>query len=104
MDFSGGKLKQKRFFHSVEGPLELHSSALSLIGGVHIGARALLDINLIWFGYIARISPILFDFIVVVSFPLYCFFKSTKYIFYIFMVFQGWFGAYDPQRNSGKAG
>ncbi len=32
------------------------SSALSLIGGVHIGAIALLDINLIWFGYIARLS------------------------------------------------
>ncbi len=28
-------------------------SALSFIGGVHIGARVLLDINLIWFGYIA---------------------------------------------------
>ncbi len=32
------------------------SSALSLIGGVHIGARALLDIKLLWFGYIARLS------------------------------------------------
>ncbi len=32
------------------------SSALSLIGRVHIGARALLDINLIWFGYIARLT------------------------------------------------
>ncbi len=31
------------------------SSALSFIEGVHIGARALLDINLIWFGYIARL-------------------------------------------------
>jgi len=29
------------------------SSALSLIGGVHVGASALLDINLRWFGYIA---------------------------------------------------
>jgi hypothetical protein len=28
----------------------------SPIGGVHIGARALLDINLIEFGYIARLS------------------------------------------------
>ncbi len=37
----------------LEGPL---SSALSFIGGVHIGARALLDINLIWFGYIACLS------------------------------------------------
>jgi hypothetical protein len=41
----------------VEGPLRYGSSEISLIGGVHIGARALLDINLIWFGYIARISP-----------------------------------------------
>ncbi len=32
------------------------SSALSLIGGVHIGARPMLVINLIWFGYIARLS------------------------------------------------
>ncbi len=30
------------------------SSALLFIGGVHIGVRALLDINFIWFGYIAR--------------------------------------------------
>jgi hypothetical protein len=29
----------------IEGPL-IYSSALSLIGGVHVGARALLDINL----------------------------------------------------------
>ncbi len=26
------------------------------IGGVHIGARALLDHKLIWFGYITRLS------------------------------------------------
>ncbi len=32
--------------------------ALSCKGGVHIGARALLDINLIWFGYIARLSQL----------------------------------------------
>jgi hypothetical protein len=32
------------------------SSALSLTGRVHIGARALLDMNLIWFGFIARLS------------------------------------------------
>jgi hypothetical protein len=25
------------------------------VGGVHIGARALLDMNFIWFGYIARL-------------------------------------------------
>jgi hypothetical protein len=31
-------------------------SALSLIGGFQIGAKALLDVNLIWFGYIARLS------------------------------------------------
>jgi hypothetical protein len=32
------------------------SSALSLIGGDHIGARALHVLNLIWFGCIARLS------------------------------------------------
>jgi hypothetical protein len=32
------------------------SSALSFIGGVHFGARALHVLNLIWFGYIARLS------------------------------------------------
>ncbi len=32
------------------------SSALSLMGGVHIGAGALLDIILIWFGYTACLS------------------------------------------------
>ncbi len=31
-------------------------SALSFIGGVHIGARALPVLNLIWFSYIARLS------------------------------------------------
>ncbi len=35
---------------SPEGPPEL-VSALSFIGGVHIGARALHVLNLIWFGY-----------------------------------------------------
>jgi hypothetical protein len=34
---------------------ELVSSALLFIEGVHIGARALLGINLKWFGYIARL-------------------------------------------------
>jgi hypothetical protein len=34
----------------------LYGSALSLIGGVHIGARELLYIDLIGFGYIARLS------------------------------------------------
>ncbi len=29
------------------------------IGGVHIGARALLDINLIWFGYIREEGGVL---------------------------------------------
>jgi hypothetical protein len=38
----------------IEGPLSY--SAPTLIGGVHIGARALLDINLMWFGFIARLS------------------------------------------------
>jgi hypothetical protein len=32
------------------------SSALSFIGGVHIGARALLDPKLIWFVYHTRLS------------------------------------------------
>jgi hypothetical protein len=32
------------------------SSALSFIGGVHIGARALLDPKLTWFVYITRLS------------------------------------------------
>jgi hypothetical protein len=36
------------------GPLV--SSALLLIGGVHIGVRAMLDMYLIWFGFIARLS------------------------------------------------
>ncbi len=40
----------------IEGPLGSCSSAYWLIVGVHIGARALLDINLIWFDYIARLS------------------------------------------------
>jgi hypothetical protein len=34
----------------------LVSSALSFIGEVKISAKALLDINLIWFGYITRLS------------------------------------------------
>ncbi len=34
------------------------SSAISLIGGFHIGVKALLDVNLIWFGYIARLSQL----------------------------------------------
>jgi hypothetical protein len=38
------------------GPTESVSSALLSIGKVHIGARALLDINLIWFGYSACLS------------------------------------------------
>jgi hypothetical protein len=29
---------------------------VSFIGGIHIGARALHGLNLIWFGYIARLS------------------------------------------------
>jgi hypothetical protein len=37
------------------GPPEV-SSAISLIGGVHIGARALLNPKLIWFGCITRLS------------------------------------------------
>jgi hypothetical protein len=34
----------------------LTSGNSAIIGGVHIGARALLDIILIWFGYTARLS------------------------------------------------
>jgi hypothetical protein len=37
------------------GPPEL-ISALSFIGGDHIGARGLHVLNLKWFGYIARLS------------------------------------------------
>jgi hypothetical protein len=32
------------------------SSVLSIKRGVHTGARALLDMKLLWFGYIARLS------------------------------------------------
>jgi len=32
------------------------ATALSLIGEVYIGSRALLHINVIWFDYIARLS------------------------------------------------
>ncbi len=37
------------------GPTELIQQ-FRLSGVVHIGSRALLDINLIWFGYITRLS------------------------------------------------
>jgi hypothetical protein len=37
-------------------PLTTTELVKSLIGRVHIDARALLDINLIWFGYIVRLS------------------------------------------------
>ncbi len=47
--FGSGTLELTR------GPPEV-SSALSFIGGVQINARALLYINLIWFGNIARLS------------------------------------------------
>jgi hypothetical protein len=40
----------------VEGPCVSSALLLIHVGGVHIGARALLGINLIWFGYIARLS------------------------------------------------
>ncbi len=39
-----------------EGPLSYSSSALSFIGGVHNGARALHVLDLIWFGNIAKLS------------------------------------------------
>jgi hypothetical protein len=47
--------KTKRLFSQCRGPPEF-SSALSFIGGVHIGARALHVLRLIWFGKIARLS------------------------------------------------
>jgi hypothetical protein len=48
-------LSNFRIMIDLESPLS--SSALSLVGEVHIGARALLDnINLIWFGNIALLS------------------------------------------------
>jgi hypothetical protein len=37
----------------IEG--QLNKFSISLICGFHIGERALLDIKLIWFGYIARL-------------------------------------------------
>jgi hypothetical protein len=45
-----------RVMIDIEGLLSLVQPFFSYVGGVHIGARALLDINLIWFGYIARLS------------------------------------------------
>jgi hypothetical protein len=38
----------------MRGPTELVQYFRLYIGRVNIGARALFDINLIWFGYIAR--------------------------------------------------
>jgi hypothetical protein len=46
---------RKQINGSTRGPPELYTSVLSFIGGVHIGARALHVLNLIWFGYIARL-------------------------------------------------
>ncbi len=42
-------------YEYVVPPLRVINS-LSFIGGVHIGARALLDPKLIWFGHITRLS------------------------------------------------
>jgi hypothetical protein len=39
----------------IEGRLSKFST--SLLGEDHIGARKLLEIQLIWFGFIARLSP-----------------------------------------------
>jgi hypothetical protein len=44
---------QSTVMNKLEGP---PSSALSFIGGVHIGSRALHVLNLIWFGCVARLS------------------------------------------------
>ncbi len=41
-------------FYLLDGPLSYFSTFV--YRGVHIGARAPHDINLIWFGYIARLS------------------------------------------------
>jgi hypothetical protein len=49
----GGCLSQSNELNG--GPPRV-SSALSFTGGVHIGARALHVLNLILFGYIARLS------------------------------------------------
>jgi hypothetical protein len=38
------------------GTTDFFGAALSFLKGGHIGVRALLFINLIWFGYIARLS------------------------------------------------
>jgi hypothetical protein len=49
-----GVFAQSTVLIDIEGPSV--SSALSPIGGVHVGARALVDRVLIWFGNIARLS------------------------------------------------
>jgi hypothetical protein len=41
---------------TIENSELVHHFRLYFLGGVHIGARALHVINLIWFGYIARLS------------------------------------------------
>jgi hypothetical protein len=46
-------------------------SALSFIGGFLISARALHVLNLIWFGYIARPSPIVERRGIIFSFKLF---------------------------------
>jgi hypothetical protein len=46
----------RRVKNYLERPPSYSSSSLSFIEGVHIGARALHVLNLIWFGYIARLS------------------------------------------------
>jgi hypothetical protein len=58
LSFGFGLILQDLVAQSIEltrGPPEV-SSALSFIEGVHIGARALHVLNLIWFGCIARLS------------------------------------------------
>jgi hypothetical protein len=42
--------------NELTGGPSLVSSELSFIGGVHIGARALFALILVWFGFIARLS------------------------------------------------
>jgi hypothetical protein len=45
-----------RVTNQLENPSEYGSLALSFIGGVYFGARALHVLTLIWFGCIARLS------------------------------------------------
>jgi hypothetical protein len=45
-----------RVISYIEGPLSQFVTFTHFLEGVHIGARVLLDLNLIWFVYNARLS------------------------------------------------